>query len=80
MTHEELSTLCDIYQTLNSDFRQKQTSYVLQTIWRDLTSEVFHVPPRWFAHTLYMLPISLILLDHTTQAMGVLTTSFFRLL
>lgn len=40
MTHEELTTLCDVYQTLNSDFRQKQTSYILQTLWRDLTSEV----------------------------------------
>ena len=40
MTHEELTTLCDVYQTLKSDFRQKQTSYVLQTLWRDLTSEV----------------------------------------
>ena len=40
MTHEELSTLCDVYQTLSLDFRQKQTSYVLQTLWRDLTSEV----------------------------------------
>lgn len=37
MTH---STLCDVYQTLAPDFRQKQTSYVLQTLWRDLTSNV----------------------------------------
>ena len=37
---EELTTLCDVYQTLNPDFRQKQTSYILQTLWRDLTSEV----------------------------------------
>ena len=40
MTHEELSTLCDVYQTLAPDYRQKQTSYVLQTLWRDLTSDV----------------------------------------
>ena len=40
MTHEELTTLCDVYQTLDPEFRQKQTSYVLQTLWRDLTSQV----------------------------------------
>ena len=40
MTHNELSTLCDVYQTLSPNFRQKQTSYVLQTLWRDLTSDV----------------------------------------
>ena len=28
MTHNELSTLCDVYQTLSPEFRQKQTSYV----------------------------------------------------
>lgn len=40
MTHKELSILCDVYQTLSPDFRQKQTSYVLQTLWQDLTSAV----------------------------------------
>ena len=43
MSHEQLTTLCDVYQTLSSDFRQKQTSYVLQTLWRDLTSEVCQI-------------------------------------
>ena len=40
MNPDDLSTLCDVYQTLSPDFRQKQTSYTLQTLWRDLTSEV----------------------------------------
>ena len=40
MTREELTTLCDVYLTLNPEFRQKQTSYILQTLWRDLTSQV----------------------------------------
>ena len=38
MTHEEMSTLCDVYQTLASDWLQEKTSYVLQTLWWDLTS------------------------------------------
>lgn len=40
MTHNELATLCDVYQTLSPDYRQSQTSYVLQTLWRDPTSDV----------------------------------------
>ena len=40
MSHEELSSLCDVYKSIDPEFRQKKTSYVLQTLWRDLTSEV----------------------------------------
>ena len=40
MSHDELSTLCDVYKTIDPDFRQKKTSYVMQTLWRDLTSDV----------------------------------------
>ena len=32
MTHEELSTLCDVYQNLSPDFRQKHTSYVTNSL------------------------------------------------
>ena len=39
MSHDEMSTLCDIYQMLHPDFGQKRTSYVLQTLLRDLTSD-----------------------------------------
>ena len=38
MTHKELSSLADIYQTVNDDYAQ-QTSYILQFLWRDLTSD-----------------------------------------
>jgi len=40
MSHDEMSTLCDIYQMLHPDFRQKKTSYVLQTLSQDLTSDI----------------------------------------
>ena len=40
MSHDELSSLCDVYKTIDPEFRQRKTSYVLQTLWRDLTSEV----------------------------------------
>ena len=40
MTHKEFSSLCDVYKTIDPEFHQKKTSYVLQTLWQDLTSEV----------------------------------------
>lgn len=33
MSHDELSSLCDVYKTIDPEFRQKKTSYVLQTLW-----------------------------------------------
>lgn len=47
MTHDEMSTLCDVYQTLHPDFREKKTSYVLQTLWRDLTSDFDIIGPHY---------------------------------
>jgi len=47
MNHEEMATLCDIYRTLQPGFRQKRTSYVLQTLWRDLTSDFDVVGPHY---------------------------------
>lgn len=38
MTHEELESLCDVDTVLKPDYRKRQTSYVLQTLCRDLTS------------------------------------------
>ena len=43
MTHEE----CDVYRKLQPGFRQKRTSYVLQTLWRDLTSDFDIVGPHY---------------------------------
>lgn len=36
MTHKEMSSLSDIYRTMNGDLAQ-QTSYIVQFLWRDLT-------------------------------------------
>ena len=47
MTHEEMSSLCDVYQSLQSDFRQKKTTYVLQTLWRDLSSSFDILGPHY---------------------------------
>ena len=47
MTHDEMTILCDVYWTLQPSFRQKRTSYVLQTLWRDLTSDIDIVGPHY---------------------------------
>ena len=39
MTDEEMSSLCDIFQTLDPDRKTKQAKYVLQLLWRDLSSK-----------------------------------------
>ena len=38
MSHEELATLTDVYQLLDPECRSKQTTYILQFLWCDLTS------------------------------------------
>ena len=44
MTDNEMTTLCDVYQTLQPSLRRKRT-YVLQMLWRDLTSNFDIVGP-----------------------------------
>lgn len=44
MSHEELSSLVDIYQVL-SDVTIEQTSYTLQLLWKHLTSSIDIVGP-----------------------------------
>ena len=39
MSQDELTSLCDVYKTLSPDYRGLQTSYFLQTLWRDFTSD-----------------------------------------
>ena len=55
MTHDELLSLCDVYATLAPDYRKRQTNYVLQTLWRDFTSNFDVIGPHYtsdsaFAH------------------------------
>ena len=50
MTAEDQSSLHDIYQQFSSDDKVKQTSYVLQFLWRDLTSEFDIIGPYYCSH------------------------------
>ena len=47
MTHDELSSLCDVYATLKPDYRKQQTNIILQTLWRDLTSDFDIIGPHY---------------------------------
>lgn len=44
MRHDEMSSLGDIFRTLDSD-NTKQTSHILQFLWRDLTSSFDIIGP-----------------------------------
>ena len=45
MSPEEMASLHDAYQLVNEDTSAKQTSYILQFLWRDLTSSFDVVGP-----------------------------------
>lgn len=45
MNYEDLASLNDVYQLLEDDCKTKQTSYILQFLWRDLTSPFDVVGP-----------------------------------
>ena len=45
MSHQELASLADIYQLLDPEYPSKQTTYILQFLWRDLTSPFDVVGP-----------------------------------
>ena len=45
MTHEDMSCLHDVYQALDPDALTKSTTYMLQFLWRDLTSPFDVVGP-----------------------------------
>lgn len=47
MTDDELASLCDVYTVLKPDYRKRQTSYVLQTLWRDLTADFDVIGPHY---------------------------------
>ena len=47
MLHNELTSLCYVYSTLSPDYRKRQTTYVLQTLWRDLTSDFDVIGPHF---------------------------------
>jgi len=45
MSAEDQSMLHDVFQLLDKDHRTKQTNYILQFLWRDLTSSFDIVGP-----------------------------------
>ena len=45
MTSEEMSTLHDVYESFDREEKTCKTSYVLQTLWRDLTSDYDIIGP-----------------------------------
>ena len=45
MSYEELSSLTDVYHLMDSEHRSRQTTYILQFLWRDLTSPFDVVGP-----------------------------------
>ena len=45
MSYEEMSSLMDVYQSISSDARVKMTTYIVQFLWRDLTSSFDIVGP-----------------------------------
>ena len=45
MSPEDMSSLHDIYMTYDEDTKTEQTTYVLQFLWRDLTSKFDIVGP-----------------------------------
>ena len=42
---DELRSLHDVYELLDADFRTHQTTYVLQFMWRDITSDFNVIGP-----------------------------------
>ena len=45
MTHEDMANLLDVYQTLDAEAATQSTTYILQFLWRDLTSSFDLVGP-----------------------------------
>ena len=53
MSHDELSSLCDVYKTLSPDYRGRQTSYFSQTLWRDITSDFDVIGPHYSSDCMF---------------------------
>ena len=45
MSSSEMQTLQDVYESVDADSKTQKTAYVLQTLWRDLTSEFDIIGP-----------------------------------
>ena len=47
MSPDEMASLCDVYKALSVDYQGRQTSYVLQTLWRGFTSDFDVIGPHY---------------------------------
>ena len=45
MSHDDMANLLDVYQALDPDVATRSTTYILQFLWRDLTSSFNVVGP-----------------------------------
>lgn len=45
MSPEEIPWLHDVFMTVQDDFDERKTSYILQFLWRDLTSSFDVIGP-----------------------------------
>ena len=70
MSPEEIPWLHDVFMTVQDDFDERKTSYILQFLWRDLTSSFdvigpyLHVQVNDRACTMYFWKIHLAVTDH----------------
>ena len=51
MTEEEMASLCDVYQTLHSERKTTSAQYIVQTVWRDLSSKYDVLGPYFTSQT-----------------------------
>ena len=74
MSAEEMSSLCDVYRTLSPYFRQRKTNYVLQTLWRDLTSNFDVIGPHYSSEGTMDVSYFLVNMLHGVKTSSILCT------
>ena len=67
MSPEDMSSLHDIYMTYDEDTKTEQIIYVLQILWRDLTSKFDIIGPYFTSSGRESLPL-LVFLKQTVSA------------
>ena len=50
-------TLSDVYAALSPDYRKRQTNYILQSLWRDLTSDFDVIGPHFTSDNTFLCRI-----------------------
>lgn len=57
MSPEEIPWLHDVFTTVQDDFDERKTSYILQFLWRDLTSSFDVIGPYFTCAGLIMIEL-----------------------